>query len=124
MIDYSINVILYIETKCNFGVSTSIGKHSLERLCFFMFKKILQRIHDTKKWKLYLFYDGILIKKIKLRNEDFQNKPIYITIVGHKDKFGKFIVGRMVVPVRLLKTDENKKITYWGVIDEIGVEVE
>lgn len=89
-----------------------------------MFKKILQIIHDTKKWKLYLFYDGVLIKKIKLRNEGFQNKPIYITIVGHKDKFGKFIVGRMVVPTRLLKTDENKKITYWGVIDEIGVEVE
>jgi len=89
-----------------------------------MFKKILQIIHDTKKWKLYLFYDGVLIKKIKLRNEDFQNKPIYITIVGHKDKFGKFIVGRMVVPVRLLKTDDTKKITYWGVIDEIGVEVE
>lgn len=88
-----------------------------------MFKKIFQIIHDTKKWKLYLFYDGVLIKKIKLKNEDFQNKPIYITIVGHKDKFGKFIVGRMVVPVRLLKTDENKKITYWGVIDEIGVEV-
>jgi hypothetical protein len=89
-----------------------------------MFKKILQIIHDTKKWKLYLFYDGVLIKKIKLRNEDFQNKPIYITIVGHKEKFGKFIVGRMVVPVRLLKADELKKITYWGVIDEIGVEVE
>jgi hypothetical protein len=89
-----------------------------------MFKKILQIIHDTKKWKLYLFYDGVLIKKIKLRNEDFQNKPIYITIVGHKDKFGKFIVGRMVVPKRLLKTDESKKKTYWGVIDEIGVEVE
>lgn len=89
-----------------------------------MFKKILQIIHDTKKWKLYLFYDGVLIKKIKLRNEDFQNKPIYITIVGHKNKFGKFIVGRMVVPKRLLKTDDTKKITYWGVIDEIGVEVE
>ena len=89
-----------------------------------MFKKILQIIHDTKKWKLYLFYDGVLIKKIKLRNDDFKNKPIYITVVGHKDKFGKFIVGRMVVPVRLLKTDDTKKITYWGVIDEIGVEVE
>lgn len=89
-----------------------------------MFKKLIQKIHDTKKWKLYLFYDGVLIKKIKLRNEGFQNKPIYITIVGHKDKFGKFIVSRMVVPVRLLKTDEIKKITYWGVIDEVGVEVE
>jgi hypothetical protein len=87
-------------------------------------KEIVRKYKDKKKWKLYLFYDGVLIKKIKLRNEDFQNKPIYITIVGHKEKFGKFIVGRMVVPVRLLKTDELKKITYWGVIDEIGVEVE
>lgn len=89
-----------------------------------MIKEIVRKYKDKKKWKLYLFYDGVLIKKIKLRNEDFQNKPIYITIVGHKDKFGKFIVGRMVVPVRLLKTDDTKKITYWGVIDEIGVEVE
>ena len=90
-----------------------------------MFKKILQTIHDTKKWKLYLFYDGVLIKKIKLKpNQEFSNKSIYIKVIGHKDKFGKFIVGRMVVPKRLLKTDEDKKITYWGVIDEKGVEVE
>ena len=101
---------------------TRIKKHSLERLCFFMFKKLIQKIHDTKKWKLYLFYDGVLIKKIKLRDELFDKKPIYITIVGHKDKFGKFIVGRIVTPVRVLKTDEIKKITYLGVIDEVGVE--
>lgn len=79
----------------------------------------------TKKWKLYLFYNGVLIKKIKLKeNEEFQNISRYIVVVGHKDLFGKWIVGRIVVPVRLLKTDENKKITYWGVIDEKGVEVE
>ena len=36
--------------------------------------------------------------------------------------FGKFIVGRIVTPVRVLKTDEIKKITYLGVIDEVGVE--
>ena len=87
-----------------------------------MFKKLIQKIHDTKKWKLYLFYDGVLIKKVKLRDELFDKKPIYITIVGHKDKFGKFIVGRIVTPVRVLKTDEIKKITYLGVIDEVGVE--
>ena len=90
-----------------------------------MFKKILQIIHDTKKWKLYLFYDGVLIKKIKLKpNQEFSNKSIYFKVIGHKDKFGKWIVGRVVVPKRLLKTDEDKKITYWGVIDEKGVEVE
>lgn len=85
-----------------------------------MFKKLLQ-----KKWKLYLFYDGVLIKKITLKeNQEFKNEPMYIRVIGHKDIFGKSIVGRMVVPIRLLKTDEAKRITYWGVIDEKGVEVE
>ena len=89
-----------------------------------MFKKLIQRIHDTKKWKLYLFYDGVLVKKITLKSDEEIKVPRYVTIIGHKDKFGKFIVGRMILPIRLLKTDESKKITYWGVIDELGVEVE
>lgn len=88
-----------------------------------MLKKILHKLL-VKDWKLYLFYNGVLIKKIKLKDGKFQNTPIFITIVGHKKLFGKFIVSRMVVPKRLLKTDEDKKITYWGVVDEIGVEVE
>lgn len=90
-----------------------------------MIKEIVRKYKDKKKWKLYLFYDGVLIKKIKLKpNQEFSNKSIYIKVIGHKDKFGKWIVGRVVVPKRLLKTDEDKRITYWGVIDEKGVEVE
>ena len=89
-----------------------------------MFKKLKHFIKDNKKWKLYLFYDGVLVKKIALKSEEEIQTPRYVTIIGHKDKFGKFVVGRMIAPKRLLKTDEAKKITYWGVIDEIGVEVE
>jgi len=89
-----------------------------------MFKKVLQRLKDKKKWKLYLLYNGTLIKKVKVKEDyDIANTPIFIRVIGHKELFNNFIVERMVIPTRLLKNDENKKISYWGVIDEKGVEV-
>ena len=37
--------------------------------------------------------------------------------------FGKWIVGIMVEPTKLLKTDEKNKKTYWGVVFEKGVDI-
>ena len=78
--------------------------------------------NKNKKWTIYLFYNGICIKKLKI---DGKNKieTIYIRVYGHKKLFGKWIVGLMVEPKKLLKTDEDKKKTYWGVVFEKGVDL-
>lgn len=75
-----------------------------------------------KKWKLILFYNGTKIKTLRINNiNDINTK--YIVIFGHKELFGTFISGRMLKPVKLLKTDKKAMKTYWGVIDEKGVDV-
>jgi hypothetical protein len=78
--------------------------------------------NKNKKWTIYLFYNGICIKKLKI---DGKNKieTMYIRVYGHKKLFGKWIVGLMVEPKKLLKTDEDKKKTYWGVVFEKGVDL-
>lgn len=78
--------------------------------------------NKNKKWTIYLFYNGICIKKLKI---DGKNKieTMYIRVYGHKKLFGKWVVGLMVEPKKLLKTDEDKKKTYWGVVFERGVDL-
>lgn len=74
------------------------------------------------KWTMYLFYDGICIKKVKIEDkEDIDTR--YIRVYGHKRLFGKWIVGLMIKPIKLLKTDEKNKKTYWGVVFERGVDI-
>lgn len=92
-------------------------------MCFFMFKKIERRI--TKKWQLHLFYNGCLIKKVWI-NEDTIVKDLVldIKVYGHKALFGKNIITLMVKPTKLLKTDLDKRKTYWGVVFEKGVEIQ
>lgn len=87
-------------------------------MCFFMFKKIIK----DRKWKVYLFYNGICIKKIKM-NDYKEIDTIFIRVYGQKKMFGKHIVGLVVKPAKLLKTEEEKKKTYWGVIFEKGVDI-
>lgn len=77
---------------------------------------------NKDKWTMYLFYNGICIKKVKITDkEDIGTR--YITVIGHKKMFGKWIVGIMVEPTKLLKTDEENKKTYWGVVFEKGVDI-
>lgn len=76
------------------------------------------------KWELYLFYDGYLIKKIKIEPDIEITKQVYlIKVHGFKNLFGKNNITLMVKPIRLLKTDVDKKRTYWGVKFEEGVNV-
>ena len=74
-----------------------------------------------KKWTLYLYYNGIRIKRKKINDID-DIGVMSINILGHKELFNKSIVNVVIRPVRLLFTDENKKETHWGVIFEKGVE--
>ncbi len=90
-----------------------------------MFFIMLKKKKDNKLWTLFLFYDGFLIKKVKINeDEKITNKVLFITVYGMKHLFGKNKVSLMVRPIRLLKTEEEKKRTYWGVGFEKGVDVE
>lgn len=94
--------------------------HVLERMCaFFVFK------NRKNKWKLYLFYNGILIKKIKIEdNEAPANNVYFITVIGKKSVFGSNLVKIAVRPKVLLDNNEKDKKTYWGVVFEKGVNIE
>lgn len=88
-----------------------------------MLKKIKDK-WEHRKWTIYLFYNGMLIKKLKINENTEPNKELYfIKVYGHKNLFGKNIVSLMVRPIRVLNTDEKRKRTYWGVAHELGVEI-
>lgn len=86
-----------------------------------MFEK-LKKKWQNRSWKMYLFYNGILIGKIKI-NDVNEIDTIFIRVIGHKALFGSHVVGLMVKPVKLLKTDERHKKTYWGTTFERGVDI-
>lgn len=76
---------------------------------------------NKKKWTLYLYYNGIRIKRLKI--DDISDiKPMSINILGHKELFGKSQINALIRPIRLLLTEESKKRTHWGVVFEKGVE--
>lgn len=77
-----------------------------------------------KQWKLYLYYNGVLIKKVKINEDEMPNENSYPVRTYFKHQLFKNIVASVVVrPVRLLKTDTKKKRTYWGCTMETGIEV-
>lgn len=85
-----------------------------------MFKKI-KELWINRKWTLYLYYNGVLIYRKKIRDID-DITVMSINILGHKELFGKSKINAVIRPVRVLLTDEKKKKTYWGVVFEKGVE--
>lgn len=91
---------------------------------FFMLEKIKDKWLN-KKWTLYLFFNGYLIKKIKIdADTEIAKQVLFIKVHGYKHLFGKNNIALMVRPIVLLKTDLEKKRTYWGVGFEKGVNVE
>lgn len=80
--------------------------------------------HKKKKWELYLYYNGVLIKKIKIDENEAPAQNSYAIRVFFKKKlFGNVIAGVVVRPIRLLKNDEKNRKTYWGTTLETGLEV-
>lgn len=76
----------------------------------------------NKKWTLYLYFNGICIKRLKI-NDISDIKVMSINVLGHKELFNKSKINILIRPVKLLLTDEKKKRTYWGVVFEKGVDV-
>ena len=77
-----------------------------------------------KEWKLYLYYNGVLIKTIRIDENEAPAENSYVINVWFKKQlFGNNKVGLIVRPKILLKNDDINKKTYWGVILEKGLEV-
>ena len=78
----------------------------------------------NKKWTLYLYYNGVLIKKVKISKDEAPSENSYvINVYGKQKLFGTFKAGIIVKPIRLLKNDEIKCRTYWGTTLETGIEI-
>ena len=87
-------------------------------------QKIKVKQIKQKKWTLYLYYNGVLVKKLKIDENEAPGENSYvINVYGHKKLFGSNKVGIIVKPVRILKNDEKKRRTYWGTTLETGIEV-
>ena len=77
-----------------------------------------------KKWKLYLYYNGVLIKKLRISEDEAPAQNSYAIRVYFKIQlFKNVIAGVVVKPIRLLKNDEKHRKTYWGTTLETGIEV-
>lgn len=76
------------------------------------------------KWKLYLYYNGILVKKIRIDENEAPAQNSYVVNTYFKKKiFGSNKAGVILRPIRLLKNDEKNKKTYWGTTLETGIEI-
>lgn len=77
-----------------------------------------------KKWTLYLYYNGVLIKRLKIdENEAPAENSYAIWVWFRKQLFKNNLAGVVVRPIRLLKNDEKNKKTYWGTTLETGIEI-
>ena len=75
-------------------------------------KKLKIKQIKNKKWTLYLYYSGILIKKLKINQDEAPSENSYVVNVYFKKKlFGTNKAGLVVKPIRLLKNDEIKRKT-------------
>lgn len=87
-----------------------------------MLKKI--KTWRDKKWRLYLYYNGILVKKIRIHENEAPSQNSYVVRVwGKKNIFGSNKVTVILRPVELLKNDEKRQKTHWGAVFERGVEI-
>lgn len=85
---------------------------------------ILNKLFKHRKWTLYLYYNGILIKKLKINENEEPTKTDYIINVWFKKQlFKSNKVNIIVRPVVLLHNNEDKKKTYWGVVLEEGIKI-
>ena len=95
--------------------------HKLHNALTKVFTGIINKLFP-KKWTLYLYFNGICIKRLKIADIN-DIRPMSINILGHKELFNRSKIKAVIRPVRLLLTDETKKETHWGVIFEKGVDM-
>lgn len=86
--------------------------------------KIIKKYIKNKKdrWTLYLYYDGMLVKTLKIDKDEAPADQTYCIKIRNRNLY-KGKVSVIVRPIRLLKNDEKHHRTYWGVSHELGVEI-
>lgn len=83
------------------------------------------KLFKKKKWTLLLYFNGILIKKVKINEDEAPRENSYAVNVWFKKQiFKNNKVNVVVRPIVLLKNDEQNRKTYWGVKLEEGLEIE
>ena len=88
-----------------------------------MIEKIKNK-YKHRKWKMYLYYNGIHIKTLKINENTAPKENSYvITVWFKKQLFANNKVGIIVRPNKIIKNDEKHKKTYWEIILEQGAEI-
>ena len=78
----------------------------------------------VRKWKLYLYLNGVCIKKLKINANESPKDNVYIFNVFFKKQiYGSNVVKIIVRPTKVIYTNEKKKETHWEFIYEKGIEV-
>ena len=86
--------------------------------------KYIKNKIDHRKWKMYLYYNGILIKTLRISENEEPVKNSYVINVWFKKQIFKSNKVQIIVrPKVLLKNNDKKKKTSWGVIFESGIEI-
>jgi hypothetical protein len=78
----------------------------------------------VRKWKLYLYLNGVCIKKIKIKRNESPKDNVYIVNVWFKKQFYKSNKVKIIArPTRLIYTNEKKRETHWEFDYEKGIDI-
>ena len=78
----------------------------------------------VRKWKLYLYLNGVCIKKIKIKSNENPKDNVYIFNVWFKKQFYKSNKVKVIIrPTKLIYTDKKKKETHWEFDYEKGIDI-
>lgn len=77
-----------------------------------------------KKWKMYLYLNGVCVGSKRISENENPNDNIYIVRFWFKKHIFKTNYVKCVIhPTTILKTEETKKHTHWNFEYEKGVEL-
>lgn len=78
----------------------------------------------VRKWKLYLYLNGVCIKKLKINANENPKDQVYIVNVWFKKQFFHSNKVKVIIrPTKLIYTNEKKKETHWEFKYEEGIDI-
>lgn len=84
----------------------------------------LKKKYQHRKWRLYIYYNGVLVKTLRIDENEAPTENSYVINVWFKKQiFKNNKVNIIVRPKVLLRNDEKHKKTYWGVVLEEGTRI-